>query len=495
MSNQRIIIIGAGLGGLVCGAILSKEGMDVTIVDKNPRVGGCLQSYQRNDSVFDTGMHIFGGMHEGGNIRRVFDYLGITKHLNIQNLDASEDIEVFVNHDRSLRTLALNRDAFIDSFAREFPDEKANLAVYLKKVDDVMNQMDLFHLRHDNELDITKNPDFLLPANDFISKYIKNPDLRGLLAALNVLYAGEADVTPTFLHSSITSIFFNGACRIAGGYETLAKALLSVIINNGGKVFVNSKVIRINTESGMAVSVTTETGDTISGDKIILAAPTNELEYLLDNPRLLSESYKTFLSSKKDSMSSFIVNIRLKKDRIKYSNRIGFFLKDYDSAWDNGDGKELKRFMYMTPPIPDQGEYAETFNAVVPMKWSAVKKWEDSTIGTRGEEYIQFKRKIIDSVISELSKIYPNLVDSIEYMDSASPLTIRDFTGVRQGAMCGLRKDCNDALPFIPLRTRIPNLYLTGQSLNMHGFCGVTLTALQTCEAILGQDYLINKLN
>lgn len=43
MSKQKVIIIGAGLGGLVCAAILAKEGLDVTVVEKNPRVGGCLQ--------------------------------------------------------------------------------------------------------------------------------------------------------------------------------------------------------------------------------------------------------------------------------------------------------------------------------------------------------------------------------------------------------------------------------------------------------------------
>ncbi|PWB07120.1 NAD(P)/FAD-dependent oxidoreductase, partial [Muribaculum intestinale] len=97
-------------------------------------------------------------------------------------------------------------------------------------------------------------------------------------------------------------------------------------------------------------------------------------------------------------------------------------------------------------------------------------------------------------ILDKLSEIYPSLREAVEYIDSATPLTIHDFTGVRHGAMCGLRKDCNDAIPFIPLRTKIPNLFLTGQSINMHGFCGVTLTAVQTCEAILGKDYLINKI-
>lgn len=494
MSNQRVIIIGAGLGGLVCGAILSKEGMDVTIVEKNPRIGGCLQSYQRNGSVFDTGMHIFGGMHEGGNIRRIFDYLGITGSLNIQNLGTPEDIEVYVKEEGNLYTLALNRTGFTDSFAKSFPEERANLREYQEKVDKVMNQMDLFHLCPNHGLNLAADPDFLLPANQFISKYIPNPKLRGLLAAINVLYAGEANVTPAFLHSSIASIFFNGACRIAGGYETLAQALMAVITDNGGRVFLNSKVDSINTENGAAISVSTN-GETIKGDLFIMASPTNELNNLLDDTQILSKSYKSFLASKKDSVSSFIVNIRLKKDRIKYSNRIGFYLEDYEQVWDEGDGTKLNRFLYMTPPLPIQGEYAETLNIVAPMKWSTVSEWKNSAQGSRGEEYAKFKRAIVDSVIEKLSKVYPNLSESIEYVDSATPLTIRNFTGVRHGAMCGLRKDCNSPLPFIPLRTKVPNLFLTGQSVNMHGFCGVTLTAVQTCEAILGQDYLINKLN
>ncbi|MCM1139221.1 MAG: NAD(P)/FAD-dependent oxidoreductase [Muribaculum sp.] len=494
MSNQKVIIIGAGLGGLVCSAILAKEGFDVTVVEKNQRVGGCLQSYSRANAIFDTGMHIFGGMYNGGNIRRIFDYLGIFEMLDIQNLDAINDIEVFVGKDKTRHTFCLNRGQFVESLSKEFPNEKQNLENYLNKVDDVMEQMDLFHLRKDKGFNAVVNEDFNLPSNRFISKYINDNQLAAMLGVLNVLYAGEADITPAFLHSSISSIFFNGACRIAGGYETLANALTSVITKYGGKIVVNSKVIKINTDNKKIVSVLTENGNIIKGNTFILSIPPNTLESLLDNPSLLSNSYRHFLSEKEDSISSFIVNIRLKKDKIEYTNSVGFFLEDYDKTWEAESDADIKRFMYMTPPITNQGKFAETLNVVVPLRWSVVKQWEKSEKGSREKDYYLFKDKLVKSIIEKLSNIYPNLRDAIEYIDSASPLTIRDYTGVRHGAMCGLRKDCNDTIPFIPLRTKIPNLLLTGQSINMHGFCGVTLTAVQTCEAILGKDYLINKL-
>ena len=495
MSNQNVIIIGAGLGGLVCGAILAKEGHDVTIVEKNPRVGGCLQSYQRNNAIFDTGMHIFGGMNEGGNIRRIFDYIGISQLLNFQNLNSLNNIEIFVGSEKKRHSVSFNRANFVESLSNIFPKERINLRTYLKKVDEIMAQMDLFYLRSDKGISVINNPDFNLPANKFISKYIGDERLAAMLAVLNVLYAGEENITPAYLHSSISSIFFDGACRIAGGYETLANALTSVITKNGGKVIVNSKVIKINTDGNKAVSILTDCGQVVQGDTFILASPLNELESLLDNPNLLSNAYKSFISSKKDSSSSFIVNIRLKKDKIQYTNQVGFFIEDYDKTWEQGSGSVINRFMYMTPPIANQGQYAETLNVVAPLKWSSVAKWSNTQRGTRDKEYYIFKDKLVDVIIDKLSEIYPNLKDAIDYIDSATPLTIRDFIGVRQGAMCGLKKDCNDVITFIPTHTKIPNLFLTGQSVNMHGFCGVTLTAVQTCDSILGRDYIINKLN
>ena len=71
MKDYDVIIIGAGLGGLFTGAILSKEGFQVTIVEKNTTIGGGLQTFQRFGEHFDTGMHVIGGMQPGGNIWKI----------------------------------------------------------------------------------------------------------------------------------------------------------------------------------------------------------------------------------------------------------------------------------------------------------------------------------------------------------------------------------------------------------------------------------------
>src|SRR5690606_38609915 len=56
-----IIVIGSGLGGLVCAAILAKEGRKVLVLEKNKQYGGNLQTFVRNRCIFDTGVHYLGG--------------------------------------------------------------------------------------------------------------------------------------------------------------------------------------------------------------------------------------------------------------------------------------------------------------------------------------------------------------------------------------------------------------------------------------------------
>ena len=80
------LIIGGGLGGLFAGAILAKEGVGVTILEKNHIIGGGLQSFRRMGLSFDTGMHVLAGMEEGQSIRRLCEWLGIYDKIRLHHI-------------------------------------------------------------------------------------------------------------------------------------------------------------------------------------------------------------------------------------------------------------------------------------------------------------------------------------------------------------------------------------------------------------------------
>lgn len=69
--GKNVIVIGAGLGGLMTGALLSKEGYVVTLLEKNPIIGGGLQCFHRRGVIFETGMHILGGFMPGNNLYKI----------------------------------------------------------------------------------------------------------------------------------------------------------------------------------------------------------------------------------------------------------------------------------------------------------------------------------------------------------------------------------------------------------------------------------------
>ena len=75
MAGRQVIIIGAGLGGLMCGRILSRQGYAVTLLEQGTQAGGALQTFVRDGIRFDTGFHSVGGLEPGEPLDLIFRQL------------------------------------------------------------------------------------------------------------------------------------------------------------------------------------------------------------------------------------------------------------------------------------------------------------------------------------------------------------------------------------------------------------------------------------
>ena len=134
------------------------------------------------------------------------------------------------------------------------------------------------------------------------------------------------------------------------------------------------------------------------------------------------------------------------------------------------------------------------------MHYDDVKKWE-KTFSThfkkndREENYEVFKKEYEDKVIISLEKMYPNIRSCIKSVHSSTPLTLRDYNATPFGTMYGFHKDKNNPLrTYIHTKTSVENLYLTGQSVNLHGVLGVTISALLTCFNFIDSQKLMNEI-
>lgn len=497
--KQQVVIIGGGLGGLFTGAILSKEGFCVTILEKNAMIGGGLQTFQRFGEHFDTGMHVIGGMQPGGNIWKICRYLGILNDVKIRNVDNECSDRLYFAEDKSYFTIAKGRDGFVSSLAQSFPDEHSNLERYVDAVLDIADKVDLFNLRPSSgQISLfTESNDFLMAADAFIAKYITDERLRSVLAYMNPLYGGRAHETPAYVHAIISTLYIKGTSRFVDGSYHFAQLLAEVITSNGGQVIADDAVEWINVTERNVDYVRTKSGKKYVADYFISDIHPCALMRLMDE-KAFPKSYRERLETIPNTHSAFALYIKLKPETFPYINHSEYYMTRYDDVWNfsRTDKQWPLGFMMMTPPSSNQGHYAKKVLITAPMPFDMVRRWENTTVGHRGDEYEAWKMKCAELLLNQIEEIHPSFQQCIEAMNTSSPLTIRDFYGVKNGSICGFAKNCqNIVLSQLPVVTKIRNLLLTGQNNNLHGFCGVPLTAINTCEAILGLNYIVNRIN
>ena len=88
-NRTSVAILGAGVGGLFCGALLAQRGFEVTLYEQLPVFGGGLYSYEREGETWYTGMHILTGMEPDGYVARVLHSLGIEARVTPTAIDHS----------------------------------------------------------------------------------------------------------------------------------------------------------------------------------------------------------------------------------------------------------------------------------------------------------------------------------------------------------------------------------------------------------------------
>jgi phytoene dehydrogenase-like protein len=129
------------------------------------------------------------------------------------------------------------------------------------------------------------------------------------------------------------------------------------------------------------------------------------------------------------------------------------------------------------------------------MKYSEVASWANEPLDNRGDAYEEFKEDRANRLIDCLALKFPNIRQCISNYWTSTPLSYQDYTATPEGTSYGILKNFNDPYStMISAKSRIKNLYFTGQNLNMHGVLGVTVSAVTTCSEILGGDYLIKKV-
>jgi all-trans-retinol 13,14-reductase len=321
------------------------------------------------------------------------------------------------------------------------------------------------------------------------------------LAGNNLLYAGVAYKTPFYVHALIVNSYIESSYRFINGGSQISKHLSREIYARGGKIVKHVKVTKLKDEGGQIAYAETDKGDRYYG-KIFISNihPSQTLD--MTESSLIKKAFRNRIKSLENSISTFYVNVVMKKNSFKHINR-NYYYFEIDDPWGllnyTQENWPLGFALFFTTSA-EKEEYTEGVTVMAYMRFEDVKKWEHtyntvSNETSRGHDYEAFKHEKAGILFNMVEKHFPGFKSAIKSYTSATPLSARDYIGTEDGSLYGLTKDYRDPLrTFISPRTKIPNLLLTGQNLNLHGVLGVTVSAVLTCSQILGMDYLIDKI-
>jgi all-trans-retinol 13,14-reductase len=495
-----IIIIGSGMGGLVCADILSREGYDVCVLEKNRQIGGCLQTYVRDKVIFDSGVHYLGGLGKGQNLYQVFKYLGIIERLKLQKMDEDVFDKIIIEGDGKEYVYAQGYENFIRQLLKDFPNEEKALREYCDKIKEICSKFPLYNLRSGGDIN-EKTSVLEIDAEAYIASVTNDKKLRAVLAGNNTLYAGIGGKTPLYVHAMILNSYIESSWKCVDGGSNIGKYMAQNIRQHGGDIRRNTEVKKINVQDGKASSVELADGSHLFAKHFISNMhPVQTLD--MTETDIIKPAYRTRVKNLENSISSFIINIVLKKDHFKYLKHNYYYHKE-GQVWNMTDYTEenwpLGYAVFFSASSRSE-EYAESMTILAYMKFDEVKQWAGTfnTVSSkedRGKEYEEFKKRKAELLIGLVEKKFPGLKDAIKSYYTATPLSYRDYIGNDDGSMYGIAKDYRNPLKtFISPRTKIPNLYLTGQNLNLHGILGAAMSGLVTCTAFMGNESVVEKI-
>lgn len=493
MDKFDAIIIGSGLAGLECATILSKEGYNICVLEKNVSIGGCLQTYNRKGYGIDTGIHYIGSLEDGQFINQCFKYYGIMDKLNLRKLDT--DCFDQVHYRDSIYEYAMGSERFIERLCEDFPKERASLSKYVGHLENVRSSVsiDLLKTGKITSGDISY---FFTSAAGLIEECTTDVKLQNVLASTSLLYNGLKNKSSFYEHGMIMQSYLEGSYRCVDGSNQIAEALAHEIEKNGGTICTKSEVTRIIVENEEVTGVELKNGEQLFANNVISSMHPQLTLKVLDKNRSIRKVFASRVNDLENSYGIFTVHLLMKENAYNYLNK-NIYIHAKQEVWHNKieDYATFNSCLISMQASSSNPKSARVISILAPMYISEVEEWSDTLFERRGPAYLDYKKRRADELLQFVKRYGYDFSDKYEDLHITTPLSFRDYTGTIDGSAFGIIKDFNSPLAsLISPKPKLKGLYFTGQNVNVHGALGVTITSLYTCSELLGEDYLTKKV-
>jgi phytoene desaturase len=410
--KKKIIIIGAGLGGLSAGCRLTAAGHTVEIHEQRADIGGLAGTMRIGDYAIDTGPSAITSPEA---IESIFQTAGKPLPESLQWLPIAPAYRIF---DHNMRSFNFKFDAqfLVEEVQRWDANETAACNEYLKAIRPFFSPkfQDRSNLPFLNPFSMLKTIPAMIrlrgtqSAYRFVSQYFNDPFLRTALSLKPFLMGSNPmDVNIyTTLHMQLqdTTMMY-----LAGGTGTIITHLAELFEELGGKILLNTEVVEILTQRSQVSGVRTQDGGLHPADIVISNAN-------------VSDTFTHFLKKRKSNQ-----RVRKQADRHKFSASV-FAIYLVTSR------------RYLDSPLAHH-------NVILPQDFSTVIDdiFQRGVVSEKPAIFLHMPTRTDNSLLPddhEILKIHipvPNLSANVNWANEARPLRERIFATLEENLLPDLR--------------------------------------------------------
>ncbi len=487
---SRIVVVGAGVGGLAVAARLATLGHQVTVCETADSVGGKLGLVERDGFRFDTGPSLVtmpqvfvdlfeatGGWPADLPFTRL-DPIARYRFADGTGFDATDDLDDFCGRldawspgsgsdwrgftARAARVWEASRVPFLES-ALEGPGTIARLAVRQPR-------------------DIAA----IAPGRTLQSlgrRHLRDPRLRTFLARYATYTGSDPRRAPAALAAVPYVEQHFGGWYVLGGLRRLGAAIHDRAVERGATVRTSSQVVRVSTAGGRVDGVRLADGELLPADVVVANADAAHVYgSLVDAPRAARR-----LARATPSLSGFVLLLAIQGTTPGLAHHTVLFPADYDAEFDAvfGDGAQ---------PVPDPTLYisAPDDPAVRPPGHEAWFVLVNAPRHGAGRGAVDWRAPGLSASYTEhlldlLADRGLPVRDRVLWSQVLSPADLEDRTGAVGGAIYGTSSNGPAAAFLRPAnRSPLPGLFLVGGSSHPGGGLPLVTLSAQIVAGLIG---------
>ncbi|MGD9115020.1 MAG: NAD(P)/FAD-dependent oxidoreductase, partial [Desulfobacterales bacterium] len=317
--NYPTVIIGAGLGGLVCGAYLARQGIPVTVVEQHSIPGGYATSFDRAGGKFTFEVSLHGTSINNNGAAQILSDIGVLDKLELVELP---EVYRLKTPKLDISVPQRNPEAYIQLLAGHFPTEAAGIRGFVQEMLAIADEVDtlsrkkgkffklLFPLQYRRMWNVRSKT-----LADLIQEHVKDPDLQSILGALWGYYGLPPSKLSGFYYANATGGYLkNGSFYIKQRSQDLSNSIAEAIEAHGGRMVYDTRVDRILVKGGAVEGVILSGGETLPAKAVVSnASALTTFNDMIPNETVPAD-YLIKLKGYKPSIASFIVWLGLNRD-------------------------------------------------------------------------------------------------------------------------------------------------------------------------------------